>query len=53
MESARMNYYFTTIIIALLCLMTFFVKPAYPRNEDFNRHYNVDNNYDNPYNHNK
>jgi len=29
MESCRMNYYFTGILIVLICLLTF-IKPAYP-----------------------
>ena len=36
MEIARMNYKFTAILIALLCLMALFMEPAYPRNEYLN-----------------
>ena len=36
METARMNYKFTAILIALLCLMALFMEPAYPRNEYLN-----------------
>ena len=36
MEIARMNYKFTAILIALLCLMALFIEPAYPRNEYLN-----------------
>ena len=36
MEIARMNYKFTAILIALLCLMALFMDPAYPRNEYLN-----------------
>jgi hypothetical protein len=32
MEIARMNYYFTGILIVLLCLLAW-AGPAYPRNE--------------------
>ena len=35
MESARMNYYFTGILIILLCLLAW-MGPAYPRNEYLN-----------------
>ncbi len=35
MESARMNYYFTGILIVLLCLLAW-MGPAYPRNEYLN-----------------
>ena len=31
-----MNYKFTAILIALLCLMALFMEPAYPRNEYLN-----------------
>ena len=31
-----MNYTFTAILIALLCLMALFMEPAYPRNEYLN-----------------
>ena len=36
MENARMNYFFTAVLIALVCLMAIFVEPAYPRNEYLN-----------------
>ena len=36
MEIARMNYYFTGILIILLTLLAFCVNPAYPRNEYLN-----------------
>ena len=64
MEIARMNYYFTGILIILLTLLAFCVTPAYPRNEYFNdgsarcgevdvsvsnRDYDYDN-YDNSWN---
>jgi len=32
-ESARMDYRFTTALILAICLMAFFLKPAYPKNE--------------------
>ena len=35
MEIARMNYYFTGILIVLLCLLAW-IGPAYPRNEYLN-----------------
>ena len=35
MESARMNYYFTGVLIVLLCLLAW-MGPAYPRNEYLN-----------------
>ena len=35
MESAKMNYYFTGILIILLCLIAW-MGPAYPRNEYLN-----------------
>ena len=65
MEVAKMNYYFTGILIILLCLLAF-MGPAYPRNEYLNSYPNecrtgeVDvsvsarqydyNNYDNTWN---
>ena len=65
MEIARMNYYFTGILVVLLCLLAW-VGPAYPRNEYLNSYPNecrtgeVDvsvsarqydyNNYDNTWN---
>ena len=36
MEIARMDYRFTAILIILLCLMTFFLKPANARNDYLN-----------------
>ena len=33
-----MNYYFTGILIILLCLLALFVEPAYPRNEYLNEY---------------
>jgi len=36
MEIARMDYRFTAILIILLCLMTFFLKPAHARNDYLN-----------------
>ena len=30
MEIARMDYRFTVLLVALLCLLAFFAKPAYP-----------------------
>ena len=33
-----MNYTFTAILIILLCLMTIFMEPAYPRNEYLNEY---------------
>ncbi len=38
MEIARMNYYFTGILIILLTLLAFCVNPAYPRNEYLNEY---------------
>ena len=64
MENARMNYYFTGILIILLTLLAFCITPAYPRNEYLNdgssrcgevdlsvsnRDYDYDN-YDNSWN---
>jgi hypothetical protein len=40
MEVARMNYYFTGILIILLTLLAFCVGPAYPRNEYLNSYPN-------------
>ena len=31
-----MNYYFTGLLILALTILTFFVEPAYPRNEYLN-----------------
>ena len=39
MEIARMNYYFTGILVVLLCLLAW-VGPAYPRNEYLNSYPN-------------
>ena len=36
MEIARMNYYFTGIIILMLTILAFCTTPAYPRNEYLN-----------------
>ena len=36
MEIARMDYRFTAVLIILLCLMTFFLKPAHARNDYLN-----------------
>jgi hypothetical protein len=36
METARMNYYFTGILITLLVTLAFCAGPAYPRNEYLN-----------------
>ena len=33
-----MNYYFTGILIILICLLALFVEPAYPRNEYLNEY---------------
>ena len=33
MGHARMNYYFTALLIILMCLMAFFLEPAYSKNE--------------------
>ena len=64
MENARMNYYFTGIIILMLTALAFCTTPAYPRNEYLNdgntrcgevdlsvsnRDYDYDN-YDNSWN---
>ena len=64
METARMNYYFTGIIILMLTALAFCATPAYPRNEYLNdgntrcgevdlsvsnRDYDYDN-YDNSWN---
>ena len=64
MEIARMNYYFTGILILMLTLLAFCAGPAYPRNEYLNdgnarcgevdvsvsnRDYDYDN-YDNSWN---
>ena len=36
MEYCRMDYRFTAILIIMLCLLTIFAGPAYPRNEYLN-----------------
>ena len=36
MESARMNYYFTGILIVMITLLALCAGPAYPRNEYLN-----------------
>jgi hypothetical protein len=36
MEIARMNYYFTGLIILALTMLALFVEPAYPKNEYLN-----------------
>jgi len=36
MEVARMNYYFTGLLILALTILALFVEPAYPRNEYLN-----------------
>ena len=38
MEIARMNYYFTGLIILALTMLAFFIEPAYPRNEYLNEY---------------
>jgi hypothetical protein len=38
MEIAKMNYYFTGLLIILICLLALFVEPAYPRNEYLNEY---------------
>ena len=38
MEIARMNYYFTGLIILALTMLALFVEPAYPRNEYLNEY---------------
>jgi hypothetical protein len=38
MESAKMNYYFTGILIILMVLLALFVKPAHARNEYLNEY---------------
>ena len=40
MEIARMNYYFTGILIVMLTLLAFCAGPAYPRNEYLNSYPN-------------
>ena len=43
MEIARMNYYFTGLIILALTILALFVEPAYPRNEYLNNGTNTCN----------
>ena len=38
MEIARMNYTFTAVLIILICLLTIFADPAYPRNDYLNEY---------------
>ena len=38
MEGARMNYYFTGLLILALTILAFFVEPAYPKNEYLNEY---------------
>ena len=38
MEIARMNYYFTGLIILALTILALFVEPAYPKNEYLNEY---------------
>ena len=38
MEIARMNYYFTGLLILALTILAFFVEPAYPRNDYLNEY---------------
>ena len=33
MEIARMNYTFTAVLIILICLLTIFADPAYPKED--------------------
>jgi hypothetical protein len=35
MEIARMNYTFTAVLIILICLLTIFADPAYPKEDKF------------------
>ena len=52
MEIARMNYYFTGLLILMLTALAFCATPAYPRNEYLNesryRPYDPTNSYDSP-----
>jgi len=43
MKGLSMNYGFTTLIIILLAMLTFFTDPAYPKNEYLNNGYNACN----------
>ena len=38
MEIARMNYYFTGLLILALTILALFVEPAYPKNEYLNEY---------------
>ena len=38
MEIARMNYYFTGLLILAMTILTFFMEPAYPKNEYLNEY---------------
>jgi len=38
MERARMNYYFTGLLILALTILALFIEPAYPRNEYLNEY---------------
>ena len=38
METARMNYYFTGLLILALTILALFVEPAYPKNEYLNEY---------------
>ena len=35
MEIDRMNYTFTAVLIILICLLTIFADPAYPKGDKF------------------
>jgi hypothetical protein len=35
MEIARMNYTFTAVLIILICLLTIFADPVYPKGDKF------------------
>ena len=38
MEIARMNYYFTGLLVLAITILALFVEPAYPRNEYLNEY---------------
>ena len=38
MEIARMNYYFTGLLVLAFTILAFFVEPAYPKNEYLNEY---------------
>ena len=38
MEIARMNYYFTGLLILALTMLALLVEPAYPKNEYLNEY---------------